>query len=350
MAKLLVNSLREVRNGMTALHNSYNAWRFGLQLMSEKRYNYYYRLILLSGSCLTTGLYFTYNTLLIDHYKAIVHSYSSGDLSPLNDELKTFATNVWTECQRNLHHKSSDLVHFFPSVGSEPIYIGTLGLPTGATIGLPFLLNYHTVDDVKTIDLRFKGEQNPYTKWRSEAGQAFIKSLVLSPNAKKYAIAQRIHSANNVNLFADCLNITVSTAVALGLAQELINRVKSLKTFGQRFVVRSVSLIIGYCLWSTFNQTINYWSSLRADKRTVSLGDDYLEGAVEYYRKLKTRNAAFYRLTEDDSGWKVFTADGEDRGLLSARLLTISRRLNYLNQLKDETRGIDEVDIKSETK
>ncbi|CAG2121358.1 unnamed protein product, partial [Medioppia subpectinata] len=170
-------------NSVNALHNTYNEWAFGLKLMSQKRKQYYYRVILLSTTGLTTGLYFTYNTLFINQYKSVVHSYKSGQLSQLDKDLELFAANVWTECQQSVD-KSPESLQFFPSVGCDPLTIGTLGLPSGAVIGLPFPLNYRTVDDVKTVDLRFKGEHNPYMKWRSAAGKAFIESLVLSERAK----------------------------------------------------------------------------------------------------------------------------------------------------------------------
>ena len=219
---------------------------------------------------------------------------------------------------------------------SQPITIGTLGLPSGALVGLPFNFTYKTKEDVKTIDLRFVGEHNPYVRWRSEEGQQLIESLVLSDKAKKFAIARHIHLANNLTLFIDCLNVSLSTIVGLGLAQVAIKRIKVFgKSLGPQVVFRGLSLILGFFVWMKLNQINNYYSGLRADKRTVSLGDDYLNGAIEYYNKLKIRNASFNKLMREEKIKMVFNEDGEVKGLLTAYLLTIGRRLDYLNALKE---------------
>ena len=140
MTKLLVNGLRDVKHTVNSLINKYNEFRFGLTLISPKRYQYYYRVVLWSATGLTTGLYLSSQTLFIHRLKAVVHSYTyaitchshsnpclvsaflanrSAELSPLDPELAVLATTVWSECQQSLGHKSSDLVNFFPSVGSE---------------------------------------------------------------------------------------------------------------------------------------------------------------------------------------------------------------------------------------
>lgn len=197
---------------------------------------------------------------------------------------------------------------------------------------------------MKTIDLRFIGEHNPYVRWRSEEGQQLIEALVLSERAKKFAIARHIHLANNLTLFIDCLNVCVSTVVGLGLAQAVIARTKLLrKNIGFQVVCRGLSLMIGCFVWLKLNQINNYYSGLRADIKTVGLGDHYLNGAIEYYSKQKARNASFNRLMRDEKVKMFFNEDGEVKGLLSGYVFTIGRRLDYLNELKDKRYKSDSV-------
>ena len=222
----------------------------------------------------------------------------------------------------------------------------------GAQIGIPFPFTYKSLEDVKTTDFRFLGEHNPYAKWRSESGQLFLKSVVLSDNAKKFAIGRQIFAANNINVLVDSLNVGLSTVIALGLAQAFLNTRKApfYRTLPAQLVIRTISLCVGFYVWVQMNKVINYFTSLRADKKAISLGDDYLNGAIEYYSKLKVRNSKFIELM-DPNLWTMrpFTEEGELRGP-TKYFLTYEKRINYLldlkNRLKDDKNFESEENLK----
>ncbi|XP_054158809.1 uncharacterized protein LOC128957119, partial [Oppia nitens] len=334
MSRFVANGWRQLTASVNSVVDKYRTTVFGLRLISRRRYDQYFGYFSVTTCMLTTGLYVSYNTVLVDKYRSIFQSYRGQENTPLNESVAKLAETVWQEYNERLGgRRTSDSVRFFASVGSQPISIGTL--TTGAWIGLPFTLSYATVDDVKTVDLRFFGQHDPYIKWRSPAGQAFIQSLVLSDRAKKYAVGHQILVANNANLALNALNVTTATAVAVGLPYMIITRTKLFTAVQHRFIVTAISLVIGYYLWSVVNQLVNYTASSRADKHIVSLGDDdYIDGAIEFLEKLMTRNAAFNVLTEDLPSWRMFTDDGEVKGLLTSKLLTIERRINYLKSFK----------------
>ena len=76
MTKLLLNGLKEVKFRLNQINDKINEFRFGLTLISKKRYNYYFRVFMLSSTAVTTGVYFSYNSFLLNDFKSVVSMYS----------------------------------------------------------------------------------------------------------------------------------------------------------------------------------------------------------------------------------------------------------------------------------
>lgn len=78
----------------------------------------------------------------------------------------------------------------------------------------------------------------------------------------------------------------------------------------------------------------------KADERAIGHGDDYYEGALEYYGNVIKRNKAFRKMLGKD-GDTYFTEDGAERFnflkfLLRSRQTPVTERLSYINDLKTE--------------
>jgi hypothetical protein len=205
------------------------------------------------------------------------------------------------------------------------------------------------VDDVKTIDMQFFGEHDPYMRWRSEAGQQLIQSLVLSEKAKKFAIAREIHITNTFRVTVNSMNIMFSTFLSIALGQLAIHRfnIKS-----GRLLTRIFSLMTGVIVYLFIDEVLTYNWNMNADEAAVNQGDDYFEGAIEYYDKLRKRNAALYELL-GPRGQSMFTKEGNVKGwfggIFGTTSVPVIKRLEHFEEMKSKKEVLNKKEDNNET-
>ena len=78
----------------------------------------------------------------------------------------------------------------------------------------------------------------------------------------------------------------------------------------------------------------------KADEKAISHGEEYYDGAFEFYGKLLQRNKAFRKLLGKNDGPKYFTDEGDEmfslmKFLFRSRQLPITERFNRINDLKN---------------
>ena len=78
----------------------------------------------------------------------------------------------------------------------------------------------------------------------------------------------------------------------------------------------------------------------KADEKAISHGDEFYDGAFEFYGKLLQRNKAFRKLLGKNDGPKYFTDEGDEmfslmKFLFRSRQLPITERFNRINDLKN---------------
>jgi len=173
-------------------------------------------------------------------------------------------------------------------------------------------------------------------KWRTEAGKVLLESLVLSEKAKKFAIAREIHLANTFRFHINSISIIVTTILSIALGQEAINRFRIPRILIYRSAIRLFSLVIGFSVWCLVSEIFNYNWSVNADEAAVNQGEEYYEGAVEYYDKMRKRNAALYVLL-GERGKSMFTKEGNVKGLFGTTSVPVIERLEYLDNLKNKS-------------
>ena len=84
-----MNGFRELKNSVNQLKDKFYEFKFGLSLISQKRYNYYFNVFMLSSAAVTTGTYFSFHSVpyMMNKWKSTVHMYQSVVFKCLNFEI-----------------------------------------------------------------------------------------------------------------------------------------------------------------------------------------------------------------------------------------------------------------------
>ncbi|CAH1788372.1 unnamed protein product, partial [Owenia fusiformis] len=137
------------------------------------------------------------HTMMMDRYREFYQLYIGGAETPLDADTKKLTKQV---CKDILVPEPG--CEFFACYGFEPVHMGSFKLIKGCIVGLPLNFKYKTMDDidrdkifVMQKDMDHDKPQPP--KWNSDAGVALLDSLVLSENAKKFAIARELEYCNS---------------------------------------------------------------------------------------------------------------------------------------------------------
>ena len=119
---------------------------------------------------------------------------------PINKNLKTLSEEVLIDF--DLIDKK-DKFNFFYCNGGDRFNAGCYQLGK-VYIGFPFYFQYRKPKHLNKDELSFCGDQAP--NWNSEDGKTFLENLILSNNAKKYAIAESIYFGKSYEDLLRCFS------------------------------------------------------------------------------------------------------------------------------------------------
>ncbi|CAG2179498.1 unnamed protein product [Oppiella nova] len=192
-----------------------------------------------------------------------------------------------------------DLMEFFLCSGTQVFSVGDLNTRSGAIVGLPHNFSYNTVDDIKLSEISIYGVNAEQLEPDSESAEALnqlIQSLVLSENAKKFAITRELHLCNNDRVINGMLTTIFTSFLGIGVAQQIILSTRIRRRHFQSLGLRLVFLGIGVFLYLVVREMCYYSWMSSADKAAIAQGEAYYDGAVEYYNKLLQREQALKQL------------------------------------------------------
>ncbi|XP_054158823.1 uncharacterized protein LOC128957130 [Oppia nitens] len=297
-----------------SVSRSWRSWRktyteivYDMSRMSRQRLLFIYNCTAFAATIVPVAVYLSYNTYLLDRQRNWFQLYIDGQPMPLEENLELLALREWNFCHIGRHYKLMDLMmEFFVCNGSEVITVGDLDSRTGSYIGLPHNFAYRTVDDVKLSEILIGGlsakqlvDANAADHYNSRpAIRQLIESLVLSDNAKRFAIARELHMATNNKLIVDMITIAGSGMLAVGAGQQVILKLNIRRRYLLSFGIRCLSMMLGLAVWFLIRDfLVSSWQKA-ADESACQQSRDYLDGAVEYYRKLQQRKSALSELNE----------------------------------------------------
>ncbi|OQR75809.1 transmembrane protein-like [Tropilaelaps mercedesae] len=275
-------------------------------------------------------------TIYLDAFREVVQHYKHGFPLPLTKELEDRANRVLQDFTKLSEAKKAS-IRFFHVSRLEPWHAGTPESGYGAIIGLPINFTFRSVKDVQTREMKlFTGRS---IEWDTPAGEVFKKSMIMSDEAQRFAIAQQIYLTNTSE-------VTVRALAACGAAlntfiiSKLVNRRIPRQTpfAGRCIVYAGVSLvcIIGYL---AINDMARYKYERDSINVVAKLGPDYRQGAIEYFEKRIVQNKAL-RILLGDKGTSMFTVKGN----VSTWLRTPHMPLSIcLDQAKRAKKNMEEI-------
>lgn len=214
-------------------------------------------------------------------------------------------------------------IRWFTSSTLDPIVFGMTDFATGISIGVPNTYNYQKPSDlpdsvflVKKLAIvrspqgreqeqqqdtddevmLVKREKEPTVLVRkidreSEEGKEYIDSLILSENAKRFSIARELYVGDSMRPFLQGFTILLSSTAAFTTARAYVQKF-GLKErhITQRLPAYALSGILGYGLYWFLSNAIDDYVAKKANNRAKALGENYVLGAEEYFKKQAVRD------------------------------------------------------------
>ncbi|XP_045107493.1 transmembrane protein 177-like [Portunus trituberculatus] len=247
------------------------------------------------------------HTFLIDNVRQVTQAYRKGQPISVPDKVTALVEKVMEEME--VEEEVKGQVKMYTTYGFDLFHAGSLRSANGSILGLPSSLKWDG-------DLDFDGSgvmvNSAPVQWNSDAGKALKNSLILSENAKKFAIAREIAGMRTSQAVTQasipCTGLLVAYCISLGINKRLNLYAKPRFL---RLCLYSIASLFGYSAYVLVKDIDSVASDGRGDGEAAAMGRAYIEGGVEFYEKVLQRNIALRELMGDD-GRKIYTAKGND--------------------------------------
>ncbi|KAF0771530.1 transmembrane protein 177 isoform X1 [Aphis craccivora] len=225
----------------------------------------------------------------------------------------------------------------FTAKGIDPINVGCLNTRMGSYIGIPSIYDLNSTDDVSILNAEDLNLQEQHTKLinnKSEFGQQFVKSLVLSEPAKKYSIARELILTDNHRILIKSIIPSIVLIPMYALGHVMYYRLSQ-----NPVRVKSLALVlvsnIGVLIWFLIRTSTENFYQKKADEKLCDISEEYIKGGIEYYEILIQRNLALRNILPN--GENMYSKEGDHIEFISELSeLPLTYRKRYLeNKLKN---------------
>lgn len=259
------------------------------------------------------------------------------------------------------NNMKSDLkIKWFVSSTVEPVNIGMSEWKTGIMIGVPNHYNYVKPSDVpdsllEIHDLKlFKsffqknqaneepvtnsnhGKNVVYMRKDLPSGEEYLDSFLLSDNAKKFSIARELYYADTYKPLMTSIYIGVGILAIVGLSRFAVQKFKLKdRHVSQRAPFYLVSAFAGHYIFTNMNDLMRNFYTIKADLRAINIGEDYRQGAIEYFNKIIKRHKALREQIKSKQA--IFDEEGNLRQpLLRVKYTPYTERLKLVSEEPSE--------------
>lgn len=263
--------------------------------------------------------------------ECIKMSYYGNLETPLDGNTQAVVDKVIDKLLFKATAKQMALTQFYWCNKPYVHYTGSTMSRFGTYIGIPIHYRYQNVSEVDLSDIQ-SSLNSPLEK--SELLQRLRESLVLSENAKKFAISSEFFSADSYHLVAKGSNIIMIFGVYVTLQHILSGFLLKAPPPTVFFALIGVA-----CVWTAVNFIVCgiYYTRLRAssDRKAALLGKDFLDGGLEYLRKVAERNVVLRELNPETEVFRIKPNGDEITSIFAFNELKTSGRLRQLEKLKE---------------
>ncbi|CAK9799412.1 Transmembrane protein 177 [Anthophora quadrimaculata] len=267
------------------------------------------------------------HSLFINKYRKLRARYGFDDREiPIQKNIKQRCKEVLDDVK--LSESDRQRIQFFNVHDIDVFHAGSIRTKHGAIIGIPANFQYQNINNINDQTITI---QNVLIDWDTNAGKQFQHSLILSENAQKFALAQRVLIVKQFDVFYQSIAMLVDSCLGI-TAYEIIHAIFKLDK--QRKINRFFYMIIiafgtTFC-WLLTKDAIQNYRELQVNEELAKLGPQYIQGGAEYYEKLSERNKAL-RILLGNKGKQLFTHNGNESSLFRQKRLPISQQVDYFN-------------------
>lgn len=300
---------------------------------------------LATGVCVGAFLYkLLPNGPLLGNYKDVYQAYKRLRPIPLSDQLRGYVDETLTAMKASEQDRTA--LDFFHASTADLFHAGSLHMKWGGAIGLPLTFRFTSPADVPDSGFSIQG----FTiDWSSDAGRELAASLVLSPDAQRFAIAREAYTVCGSYFFGECVLIVAVLFSTFAFAS-LLNSTKTLRK-APRIVRVFNNLLMGLvasALWLTLNDMLRCDRDNTSDEEAARLGVGFCRGGIEFYRQMLARNSALREIIGDRNS-SMISMLGDRTFLVRTPNQPLTERLAHLRQLQQEIARETELQTLRET-
>lgn len=220
-------------------------------------------------------------------------------------------------------------IKFFNVHDIEMFHAGSTYSKYGGLVGIPVNFEYNDTGHINNENVSI---QSASFQWDAEAMEEFHKSLVLSENAQKFAIAQQILKVANFDSIIKGVNVFADAVIGIGAYELLCSKLKVTKQQrGTNFLCMSIAAFGALFLTSLTHDELDYYRETEVNEIISKFGDKYIQGGVEYYEKLSQKNMAL-RVLLGSRGRYMYTPVGNQTTWFNQKKIPISEQIDYFKQ------------------
>ncbi|CAG0914662.1 unnamed protein product [Notodromas monacha] len=267
---------------------------------------------------------------LYEEYASIFQAYYEGFPVSLRPEVRELAEKVRDEVAAST---SDNNVKFYVNCGFDPVTIGSTKTRFGATVGLPYNINYVSTEDINRVELNLNEKLFPSS---SAEGKKVLETLILSKDAQKFLIARELEIAHSYRVWISAFS-TAGIIFLVYLWSHKFN--KHLNLFSRSWkwratlytILTAIALTIRMLLGDSYRNRLE----MKADKFASELGPDFAAGGKEYLTKCLERNKMLRELLGDD-GVKKYTPTGNEVALVRQQQPPLTHRLDVMQKIVEK--------------
>ena len=211
----------------------------------------------------------------------------------------------------------------FMTFGFNMFHAGMSGTKTGGIIGMPSNLAFTSPKQIEPNKILINNMPLDLSRKESED---LIQSLILSRDAKKFAIAREVLTYLESNKVVDCIIGSAIFIMSYTVCQWLKEKYDMYKKpLRSRVLVYAAVGFGGIQLYYTQKDFMFKRTEEKVDKKLVQLSPAYAKGGQEFYSKSLARNIA-HRSLLDKNGDKLFDEKGNLVSYFRKKTIPLSER------------------------
>lgn len=211
----------------------------------------------------------------------------------------------------------------------EMFHAGITYLKYGGLVGIPMNFEYNNINQINNENITI---QSASFQWDAEATKEFHKSLILSENAQKFAMARHILSVTTFDPIIKAFNIFADLflgAAAYDFLRSYLNITKQQRA--KNALCMSITAIGVFILTTLTHSELDNYREKEINEIVSKLSKEYIEGGVEYYEKLLQKNRAL-RVLLGSKGTHMYTPLGNQNTWFIQKKILISEQMDYFKQ------------------